>query len=181
MTDNLRELHEPFVEWVYDHSNDAPLGDVDVREFGKIHTLGEEACWTLLRQSKERGFVDDKHSTMGVPAANLTGYGREWVEARRRRRSDKVQRAIAARNGLLTWLWGQKQEGVDFPDVNDFRKTAEARFEGDVLSETEIDRAAATLKNSGLIHGVEVDQRSGPVRAETTNEGDRCVERYSGT
>ena len=36
MTDNLSELHEQFVEWVYDHSSDTPLGEVDVREFGKL-------------------------------------------------------------------------------------------------------------------------------------------------
>ncbi|MEV4005323.1 hypothetical protein [Actinomadura sp. NPDC049753] len=105
--EGISALHKQFVEWVYDHSNATPLGDVDVREFGKPHGLSGEGCWTLLRQCKERGFVEDEHSTYGTPAANLTPYGREWAEARKSRRGDKIQRKIAARNGLLVRLHGR--------------------------------------------------------------------------
>ncbi|WP_141576150.1 hypothetical protein [Actinomadura sp. WMMA1423] len=180
MTENLSDLYELFVEWVFDHSNDNPLGEVEVAGFGSMHNLTSEACWTLLRHCKERGFVDDKHSTLGTPVANITNYGREWAEARKSRRGDKIQRKIAARNGLLVWLWEQKEAGRGYPLVDSFRKSPKAKFEGDILSENEIDRAAASLRDSGLIHGVEVAQRRGPVRAEPTNEGDRCIEQYSG-
>lgn len=180
MADNLSDLHEPLIEWVFDRSDGSPLGDVDITEFGAEHGLDSERTYTLLRQCKARGHLDDKHSTMGTPAANLTGYGRAWVEERRRRRGDKVQRMIAARNGLLRWLWEMKQDGRGFPVVKDFLKTAESRFEGGLLTEEEVDRAAASLVEHGLIHGMKSHGRRGPVRAETTGEGDRCVEQYSG-
>lgn len=180
MPRDLSEFHDPFVEWVYDNSHGSPLGDVEVPEFGKEHGLTEEESWTLLRQCKDKGLVDDRYSTMGCPSANLTGVGREWVEARKRRRGDKVQRMIAARNGLLRWLWEKKQDGVGYPLVEGFLKTPEARFEGGLLTEGEIDRAAASLADRGLIHGSKPHGRRGPVRAETTDEGDRCVEQYSG-
>ncbi|GAA0591463.1 hypothetical protein [Actinomadura livida] len=180
MTDKLRELHDAFVEWVYDHSDEAPAGAVDFPDFSETHGLDLHASFELLRQCTERGFVDRRHSTLGTPIANLTNYGQEWVDARRRRRVDKVQRMVAARNGLLRWLWEKKQDGVGYPVVDGFLKTSEARFEGELLTESEIDRAAASLVDRGLIHGAKSHGRRGPVRAETTDEGDRCVEQYSG-
>lgn len=180
MANSLSELHAPFVEWVYDQSDDAPAGAVDFREFSETHGLDLNASFELLRQCTERGFVDRRHSTLGIPMANLTNYGREWVETRRRRRSDKVQRMIAARNGLLRFLWEKKQDGVGFPLVEGFLKTSDARFEGDILTEGEVDRAAASLTERKLIRGMKPSGRRGPVRAETTDEGDRCVEQHSG-
>jgi hypothetical protein len=61
-----------------------------------------------------------------------------------------------------------------------FLKSNEAHFEGETISPEEIDRAAASLVDRGLIHGAKTLGRRGPIRAETTDEGDPCVERYSG-
>lgn len=180
MTNNLPELHEAFIEWIYDHSDRTPLGDVDFQEFSDEHSLNLEASFTLLRQCKDRGFVDDRYSTMGTPTANLTGYGREWVNQRKKHRSDRVLRIAAARNGLLRWLWERKQDGAHMPIVDDVLKSPESMFEGERLTLPEIDRAAVSLKAKGLILGVMVAQRLGPVRAETTESGDHCVEQYGG-
>lgn len=180
MTKNLSELHETFIEWIYDRSDQSPLGDVDFQEFSDEHGLDIEASFALLRQCKDRGFVDDRYSTMGTPTANLTGYGREWVKQRKERRSDRVLRLTAARNGLLRWLWERKQDGAHMPIVDDVLKSPESMFEGERLTLPEFDRAAASLREKGLISGVMVAQRLGPVRAETTDSGDRCVEQYGG-
>ncbi|MEU1731656.1 hypothetical protein [Streptosporangium sp. NPDC020145] len=180
MINNLSELHEAFVEWIYDHSDRAPLGDVDFQEFSDEHGLDVKESFTLLRQCKERGLVDNRHSTMGTPIANLTGYGREWVKQRKERRSDRVLRIAAARNGLLRWLWERKQDGAYMPIVDDVLKSPESMFEGERLTLPEIDRAAASLRAKGLISGVMVNERFGPVRAETTDSGDRCVEQCEG-
>ncbi|MEU7913961.1 hypothetical protein [Microbispora bryophytorum] len=180
MTNSLSELNEDFVEWIYDRSDRTPFGDVDFQEFSDERGLDAEASFALLRQCKERGFVDDRHSTMGTLRANLTGYGREWVKQRKERRSDRVLRITAARNGLLRWLWERKQDGAHMPIVDDVLKSPESVFEGAQLTLPEIDRAAASLRAKGLISGVMVNERLGPVRAETTDSGDRCVEHYGG-
>jgi len=180
MNNSLSELHEPFIEWVYDQTPRTGLGDVDFREFSEAHGLDIDASFALLRQCKQRGFLDDRHSTLGGPIAELTGYGREWVRQRKERRSNRVLRIAAARNGLLRWLWERKQDGAHMPIVEDVLKSDESLFEGDRLTLPEIDRAAASLRSKGLISGVIVDQRLGPVRAETTDSGDRCVEEYGG-
>ncbi|MER6813570.1 hypothetical protein ABT299_30240 [Spirillospora sp. NPDC000708] len=180
MPSSLSELHEPFVEWVYDHSDDAPAGHVDFREFSEAHGLTLDASFELLRQCKDHGFMADSQSTLGTPMAKLSGYGRRWVEARRRRRTDKVQRVKAARNRLLVWLWERQREGAGMPVVEDFLKSPKSIFEGAQMAPDEIDQAAASLRDKGLIHGIEVAQRRGPVRAETTDEGNQCVEEHDG-
>lgn len=180
MDNNLHELHEPFVEWVYDHSSDSPHGDIGFHEFSKAHDLDVSASFALLRQCEQRGFLDDRNSSWGRPSASLTGYGREWVKQRKARRSNRVLRIAAARNGLLRWLWERKQDGAHMPIVEDVLKSDESLFEGNRLTGAEIDRAAESLVARGLITGVMADQRRGPVQAETTDEGDRCVEQHGG-
>jgi hypothetical protein len=173
------DLYEPFVEWVYDHA-DSQLGDVDFSEFSQMYDLDIHASFALLRYCKERGLLDDKFSTLGGPAANMTLAGIQWVEERKRRRNDPTLRVSAARKGLLVWLWKQKQSGAQYPIVEKFLDFDESVFEGDRLQADEVDRAAAYLEEKGLIKGVKVAERQGPVRAETTSRGDDCVERFGG-
>lgn len=180
MPPNLFELHEPLIEWVFDRSNKLSTEQVEITEFGNDHGLDVPTTFVLLQQCKERDLLDDRGRSLATPVASLTPHGRDRIQARRLRRGDRVQRMIAARNGLLRWLWEAKQDGRDHPAVEDFRETPQARFEGDILTADEIDRAAASLEQRGLIHGTHSAGRRGPVRAETTDEGDRCVEQYSG-
>jgi transcriptional regulator with XRE-family HTH domain len=179
MNHKFGDLYEPFVEWVYDHS-DSRLGDVEFREFSEAYKLDGDNSFALLRYCKERGLLDDKFSTLGGPAANMTPAGIQWVEERKRRRADPALRIAAARKGLLIWLWKQKQTGAHFPITEKFLDFDDSVFEGDRLQADEVDRASAYLAEKGLISGVTVDERRGPVRAETTSAGDDCVERYGG-
>jgi transcriptional regulator with XRE-family HTH domain len=173
------DLYESFIEWVYDHS-DTPLGDVDFSEFSDVYKLDESNSFALLRYCKERGLLDDKFSTLGGPAANMTPAGTEWVEGRKRRRADPALKIAAARKGLLIWLWKQKQAGVHFPITEKFLDSDDSAFEGGKLQADELDRASAYLAEKDLITGISVAERRGPIRAETTSSGDDCVERYGG-
>ena len=179
MNHKFGDLYEPFVEWVYDHS-DSPLGDVEFREFSEVYKLDGGNSFALLRYCKGRGLLDDRFSTLGGPVANMTPAGIQWVDDRRRRRADPALRIAAARKGLLIWIWKQKQAGAHFPITEKFLDFDDSVFEGDRLQADEVDRACAYLAEKGLISGVTVDERSGPVRAETTSAGDDCVERYGG-
>jgi len=120
MARNLADLHDRFVEWVYDHSGESPLGDVDFEEFSMEHGLTSTESWTLLRQCKDKGLLDNRYSTLGTPVANMTPEGCRYVEARKTLRADKTARPRNARNGLLRWLWARKQEGRRYPLVKDF-------------------------------------------------------------
>ncbi|MEV0586749.1 hypothetical protein [Nonomuraea sp. NPDC050310] len=174
------ELHEPLVEWVYDQTINTPLLDAEIRPFCAERGLNPNDDWGLLGYAKSMGLLDDKHSGMGAPSANITSAGIRWVEERRRRRADPRLRAAAARTGLLTWLWNQKQQGDHMPVVTQFLAAGEASFEGGPFHEDEIQRAAEYLHRAGLIDGPTVAQERGPVRAEPTKEGDYCVEHHGG-
>jgi hypothetical protein len=180
MANNFAELHQTLVEWVYDHTNERSLGEVELSPFGVDHDLDQPGLFALLRYCKDRGLLDDKFSTMGSATANLTTEGSRWVEERRRWREDPRQRAAAARTGLLNWLWKRKHEGASFPIVADILQADESLLEGERLTLGEIDRAAEYLKRKGLIEGIEVNESRGPVKAETTPAGDDCVEHYGG-
>lgn len=180
MTAEFVPLYEPLLEWIYEHSGGNPLGEVDLRDFACEHDLTEDQAWGLLRYSKGKGAVDDRHSTMGRPAANLTPYGTEVMEERRRHRASPVARSRAARRGLLVWLWTQKDQGVNYPVVAKVLEAPESVFEGARLTTDDIDRAAAYLQEKGLIRGIGVDESRGPIRAEITAEGQDCVEHFDG-
>ena len=165
MNHKFGDLYAPFVEWVYDHS-DAPLGDVDFNEFSEAYKLDLNNSFALLRYCKERGLLDDKFSTLGGPAANMTPAGIQWVEDRKRRRADPALRIAEARKGLLIWLWKQKQAGAHFPITEKFLDVEDSVFEGDRLHADEVDRASAYLAEKGFISGVKVEEKRGPVRAE---------------
>ncbi len=117
---------------------------------------------------------------MGNPYARVTSAGAQWVEDRRKRRTDPTLRARAARSALLKWLWTQKQEGVNYPEVNEFQSSSQAEFEGGAFTDSEVDRASEYLHKAELIEGVSAAESRGPLRAETTAKGDYCVEHHGG-
>ncbi|WP_033222923.1 hypothetical protein [Kitasatospora phosalacinea] len=179
MNSSLRALQDQFIEWVYDHSDDNPLGDVNLEPFAEQHGLDLTESFQLLRHCKDVGLLDDRFTTMGQATANITQTGTAWVEERRRRRDDPAARAAAARRGLLTWLWHRKHEGTHMPTVAGVLEAPQSLFEGIQLADTEIDRAAGHLQAKGLIKGTSRAMgMAGPLRAEITVEGEDCVENY---
>ncbi|MFA3877069.1 hypothetical protein ABS735_25880 [Streptomyces sp. MMCC 100] len=180
MVTDFAELHEPLVEWVSDHTAADPMGDVSITEFGATHGLDKQQSFRLLQYCKSRGLLDDRYSTYGDPAANLTPRGIQWMEERKRRRADPAARVDAARRGLLVWLWQRRHEGTAMPAVADVRQAPQSLFEGERLTAREIDRAAGYLHSRGLINGYVLASGDGPAQAEITAEGENCVENYGG-
>jgi hypothetical protein len=153
---------------------------VDILPFAEENGLSAPQAYALLRYAKGKGTVDDRYSTMGIPAANLTPHGINVMEERHRRRSSPVARSMAARRGLLNWLWAQKDEGIEYPAVSGILNTQHSIFEGAQLTAEDIDRAATYLDGKGLIKGMKIDQQRAPVKAEITAEGQDCVEHFDG-
>ncbi|NEA86658.1 hypothetical protein G3I38_17980 [Streptomyces sp. SID7958] len=173
-------LHEPLVEWVHEQTGADATEYVSITAFGELHGLDEEQSFRLLLTCKGWGLLSDRYATMGDPAANLTSRGLQWVQERQRRRADPRARSAAARKGLLTWLWEQKNDGVDYPVVESVLQSPHSLFEGERLTPDEIDRAGAYLLSKALITGIRTGQTEGPVRAEITAEGQDCVEHFEG-
>ncbi|MFC4469294.1 hypothetical protein ACFPH6_33080 [Streptomyces xiangluensis] len=180
MSADFSALHEPLVEWVYDRTRADPLGGVSITEFGQSHGLTENQNYQLLQFCKGQRLLDDRHTTHDGPEANLTPRGLEWMEERRRRRADPAARAAAARKGLLVWLWHRKHEDVLLPAVTDVLNDPLSLFEGERLTDRDIDRASAYLSAKGLIKGDRNASSDGPVQAEITAEGEDCVDNYQG-
>ncbi|MBT3155408.1 hypothetical protein HTV45_31975 [Streptomyces sp. CHD11] len=145
MSADFSALHEPLVEWVYDRTRADPLGGVPITEFGQSHSLTENQTYQLLQFCKGQRLLDDRHTTHDGPEANLTPRGLEWMEERRRRRADPAARAAAARKGLLVWLWHRKHDDILLPAVADVLHDPLSLFEGERLTDRDIDRASAYL------------------------------------
>ncbi|GGK31527.1 hypothetical protein GCM10011583_74220 [Streptomyces camponoticapitis] len=173
-------LHEPLVEWVHEQTVADSAEYVTITAFGEQHGLDERQSFRLLLTCKDWGLLSDRWATMGDPAANLTPRGLQWVQERQRRRADPRARSAAARKGLLTWLWEQKNDGVGYPNMESVLQSPHSLFEGARLTPEEIDRAGAYLLAKELITGTKTGQTEGPVRAEITAEGQDCVEHFEG-
>lgn len=180
MSADFSALHEPLVEWVYDRTRADPLGGVPITEFGQSHSLTENQTYQLLQFCKGQRLLDDRHTTHDGPEANLTPRGLEWMEERRRRRADPAARAAAARKGLLVWLWHRKHDDILLPAVADMLNDPLSIFDGERLTDRDIDRASAYLSAKGLIKGDRNASSDGPVQAEITAEGEDCVDNYQG-
>ncbi|WP_328543722.1 hypothetical protein [Streptomyces europaeiscabiei] len=180
MSADFSTLHEPLVEWVYDRTRTDPLGGVPITEFGQSHGLTENQTYRLLQFCKVQRLLGDRDTTHDGPEANLTPRGLEWMEERRRRRADPAARAAAARKGLLVWLWHRKHDDILLPAVADVLNDPLSLFEGERLTDRDIDRASAYLSAKGLIKGDRNGSSDGPVQAEITAEGEDCVDNYQG-
>ncbi|MER5363417.1 hypothetical protein [Streptomyces sp. NPDC002785] len=173
-------LHEPLVEWVHEQTAANSTEYVTITAFGELHGLDEQQSFRLLLTCKNWGLLGDHYATMDDPAANLTPRGLQWVQERQGRRADPRARSAAARKGLLTWLWTQKEKGVGFPYADGILQSPLSLFEGDRLTPGEVDRAAAYLLSKELITGNKSGQLEGPARAEITAKGQDCVEHFEG-
>ncbi|MGW1364709.1 hypothetical protein ACWCQP_45805 [Streptomyces chartreusis] len=180
MAVEFAKLVDPLIEWVYEQGGENPLADSSILPFAQEHEMTDHQAYELLRYCESKNLLDGRQSTLGDARAQLTPYGLEVMEERLRRRSSPAARSTAARRALLIWLWHRKHDGTHFPVVDEVLEWDESLFEGDRLTLSEVDRAAAYLDSKALIKGTKVDSREGPVRAEITTEGQDCVEHYDG-
>jgi hypothetical protein len=181
MAAEFSELLDPLLDWVYQQTGGNPLDDAEVLPFAQEHGLDLQQAFALVQYAKGKGVVDDSRNTMGMACALLTPYGFEVIEQRRRRIASPVARAVAARRGLLCWMWHQQNEGVRQPVLEKVLQAPESLFEGTRLTDKEIDLAAAHLQAKSLISGPKPPWgRKGPIRAKITAEGEDCVENFDG-
>jgi hypothetical protein len=167
------------LDWVHQQAEGSVSTSVDIAPFAKYQGLEAVAALQLVRQGAGQGLLRDT-STMGGPAAFLTIAGVHDVQARQKRRMDPGLRAMAARQGLLRWFYEQHLAGVHMPITDRVLQTPSGAFEGALLTEAEIDRAAGYLADHGLIKGIMADQCKGPLRAEITTPGIDCIEQHGG-
>ncbi|MEU5282382.1 hypothetical protein AB0G87_39105 [Streptomyces asoensis] len=178
MAIDFAKLLDPLAEWVYRQAGENPLAASSILPFTRERGMTDSQAFKLVEYGESKGLLNGRQSSMGDPYAQLTDHGLAEMEERLRRRSSPALRSAAARKALLTWLWHRKRDGTDFPVVDNVLEAYDSVIEGDRLTPTEVDRAAAYLESKELIKGVKVSGREGPVRAEITTEGMDCVEHY---
>lgn len=178
-TPDIENLRAEMLDYIYTVAEGSTGRFVDLKDFAAEYGLQVGTVYGLVFDCDRQGLVVDA-SSLGSPCAALTPSGIQEVQARRRRRADPALRSAAARNGLLRWLYNQDLANVHMPITNKFLESEESIFEGDQLTQDEIDRAAEYLYEKQLIKGVPAWGARGPLRAEITHQGRDCVENYGG-
>ena len=164
------------LELVYD-SKDAEGGVLDLRDpdaLGGDPDLVGDAARLLVGDQLVHG--GETLGGIGYSSLYISDAGRAVVRARRERRTNRVERAIACREALLNWTYTQS----GFVAVEDFAADVRAHFEGDPFTEEEIRTAAADLKTKGLVQTVDVAE-AGPIRMQIHVDGKTVVENFDGS
>lgn len=173
------EIEFALVEWVYDHSDRGTLGDAELAGFVQAHGLTLQEALRLMEFCKEKGFLSDGFITAGGLYANLTALGEQVVSEKRRRRSDPLLRAAAARKALLDRLW-QVESGLTPTLIAALSRTPGCRFEGEPIRAAEFVHAAEDLVRKGLARWRAPDGDGCPELLMITAAGGRCAEHYGG-
>jgi len=176
--DDTAAARDALLDWAYDQARGDTTNVVEILPFAEEHGLDLDAGFTLVDVCLAAGLARSV-STFGNPAILLTPAGLAHVQARRRRRDDPALRAVAARSGLLRWMYQQHIAGVSVPHPSRFAATPEASFEGSPFTDVEIGRAAEYLAKKDLIKGPGAFGSIGPLRANITPNGMDCVVDWS--
>ncbi|WP_406071195.1 hypothetical protein [Micromonospora sp. NBC_01638] len=171
-------MRDVLLDWVYDQAGSDTMNIVEIMPFAEEYQLDLNAAFTLVHICRDAGMARDD-STFGNPGMRLTPAGLTHVQERRRRRDDPALRAVAARSGLLRWMYRQHIAGVHMPLPDQFASAPEANFEGSPFTEVEIGLAAEYLVKRALIKGPGAFGHTGPVRADITPDGMDCVVDWS--
>lgn len=169
---------DALLDWAYGQAGGDTTNAIPVMPFAEERDLDLDAGFTLVDICTASGLARSV-STFGNPSILLTPDGLAHVQERRRRRDDPALRAVAARNGLLRWMYRQHTAGVRMPLPSRFASAPEAAFEGSAFTEVEIALAAEYLAKRELIKGPGAFGYTGPVRADITPDGMDCVVDWS--
>jgi hypothetical protein len=132
--------------------------------------------WELVRAAADNlvgeGLMFGRTALDDSLSAYLTPAGKSSVFERRERRKDPRKRAVACRDALLDWCYGQKFLGID-----QFTYDVRAHFEGDPFTAHEISAASRDLREKKLISG---SSKVAEVilRPQITTAGKTVVESY---
>lgn len=160
-----------------------PGYDGDTTPFREDRGLSAEDLLSAMRRLRSDGLT--KRSDLMVAReswADVTDAGHVEAQRIEAARSNRSQRAIACREALLDWLYEDEvgPSPSHYPVTSDFLRDTRAHFFGDPFTESEVDRAAAFLKEQGLIDGISTAQSAGPIRSKITDRGLRLVEEQGG-
>jgi len=172
-------LRDSLLDWAHEQARGDVMTVIQIMPFAEEHGLDLDAAFTLVHICRDAALVRDD-STFGTPSIRLTPAGLRDVRERQQRRTDPALRAIAARTGLLRWLYRQHLDDVHMPRPDQFISADEAMHEGSPFTAAEIGYAAEYLAARALIKGPGVMGHRGPVRAEITPDGVDCVIDWSG-
>lgn len=157
--------------------------DGDTAPFREDRGLAAEDLLSAMRRLRSEGFTERPDFMVADETwADVTNAGHVEAQRIEAARSDRSKRAIACREALLDWLYENEvgPRPSHYPVTSHFLGDTRAYFFGDPFAESEVDRAAAFLKNQGLIAGIDTAQSAGPVRSKITGRGLRLVEEQGG-
>lgn len=167
------------LDWLYDFQPEHPGEFAPIVDFLTVEDRTDERLHGLWRgvvgDLAADGLVMDA-SGMGFDglAAAITTSGRQDVEARRIRRHDRAQRNVAIRDAVMRWLYAN----APAPDLAPMR--ASHRYEGEPLTERELDAALQYLLDKGLVTGNNVAEAV-LINIELTDRGIDCAEDSGGS
>jgi hypothetical protein len=174
------------VEWIVPRSADTTY--VPVKPF-YYQQAGQDAL-TLpvvhgeLHDLARRSLIDLAAGIGGVESndALATPEARRLVlvEDLQARRADKQLRKAACQDAMADWLYSRDAVSPMTQPARD-EMLSDLRWGAwlaEPFSASDLDAAAAWLHRHGLVKGIMVDQRDGPVRLYLTDEGVGCVEQF---
>jgi hypothetical protein len=167
------------LDWLYDFRPDNPgeyativdFLDPDVRTDGHQHLL-----WLgVVRDLESDGLVLNA-SGMGLEglSAMITAAGRRDVEARRIRRADRAQRNAAIRQAVIRYVHDRSRASDLEPLLDNHH------FEGERLTQRDLDDALQYLLDKDLVRGVDVAEAI-LINIELTDRGVDCAEHFGGS
>lgn len=164
------------LDWLYD------FRPTNVGEFATIVDFLEPEVRTddhqhqlwrgVMRDLEADGLIMNA-SGMGFEglAAMITAAGRRDVEARRSRRADRAQRNTAVRNAVVRYVY-------DNPQVPGLESMLESHyFEGDRLTQQDLDDALQYLLDKDLVQGTDVAEEI-LINIKLTDRGIDCAEHF---
>jgi hypothetical protein len=173
-----------FVEWLVPQSSSVTY--VPVKPFYDAEP--EQDALTIrvvhdeLRELERRSLIDLAAGMGGIEAfdALAAAQGRRLAEELQARRADKRLRKAACRDAMVDWLYARDATSSLTQPARD-KMLAYPRWGtwlAEPFSADDLDAAAAWLERQGMVKGVKVDQREGPVRLYLTDAGVACSEEF---
>lgn len=137
------------------------------------------ALVVVVRDLHDRGLVGGQRRQSGWLAfsGRLTPEGHRVVAERKRRRGSRKERAVAARDSLLDWMYENVCPGSgETPELETFLGTPRAMFEGDPFTTDEVNTASTYLRDEEFIAGIRASGGPAVMRPRVTSKGQRAVE-----
>ncbi|PQZ87853.1 hypothetical protein [Arthrobacter sp. MYb222] len=157
-----------------------PGYEVDTEQFEQMHddyVSNWRAMQEDLRWMKSLGWLAFEESAAGVQGVRTQAEARDAVQEFVGLRTDSMQRAQAARDAYLLWLYDCDSSDEVSTTYDDFRSSRHGAYLGTRFSDREIGKAAAFLKDKKYMRGTLMN--AGVYTSpKITTSGIEILERY---